>query len=263
MSSLSQRLAYCRFYHPTRLPPLPPFYPPFSPPPHSYDACIKACQWAHESAECQFLLNKAAQEVGDIDVYYLYNTCPDPAITRGRKGAMIPKGSMLARVAAARTARGLTLDPNCYGSGPTLEKWGNLPEVKAALHVNPKIDWALCSNNNTFQYNPDILDERIEIYPTLTQKAGYQVLVYNGEADLCVPYTDNEWWTRSMNYTVRKAWHAWEVDGEEGSYVGGYAIQYDHNFTFATVRGAGHMVPETRAEAALTLFKNHLGGKGF
>lgn len=29
-----------------------------------------------------------------------------------------------------------------------------------------------------------------------------------------------------MNYTVKKPWHAWSVPGEEGAYVGGYAIQY-------------------------------------
>ena len=238
---------------------------------------------------------------------------------------------MLARVARAREERGLTVDSNCYGTGPTLEKWGNLPEVKAALHVNPNIEWSLCSNNGTFQYSPDIPDERTEIYPTLTKLAGYQVLIYNGEADLCVPFTDNEWWVRSMNYTVVSPWHAWAVAGEEGEYVGGYATVYDNNFTFATVRGAGcvlllckqvpafctptshththarhshthtnaltrnqqshgafshfslffspmHVVPthihthtqhphpqvpETRSEAAFTLLKRHITGKGF
>ena len=105
-----------------------------------------------------------------------------------------------------------------------------------------------------------IADERTIIYPTLTKTAGYQVLVYNGEADLCVPYTDNEYWTRSMNYTVDSDWSAWAVNGEEGPYVGGYRIKYANNFTFATVRGAGHMVPETRPEAALTLFLNHING---
>ena len=105
-----------------------------------------------------------------------------------------------------------------------------------------------------------ISDERTVIYPTLTKQAGYQVLVYNGEADLCVPYTDNEYWTRSMNYTVDSDWAAWAVNGEEGPYVGGYRTKYANNFTFATVRGAGHMVPETRAEAALTMFVNHITG---
>jgi hypothetical protein len=97
------------------------------------------------------------------------------------------------KIREAKAEKGLTLDPNCYGTGPTLENWFNQAEVKTAFHVAPKIDWSLCSNNASFGYNPDIPDERTEIYPTLTQKAGYQVLVYNGEADLCVPYTDNEW----------------------------------------------------------------------
>ena len=149
----------------------------------TYDACLKECEWANESPACQSNLQKAANEIGDIDVYYLYNTCPDPAITRRRNGAPIPQGSMLARVAAARQARGLPelgIDSNCYGTGPTLESWGNLAAVKAALHVSPDIDWAVCSNNNSFSYNSNIPDERTEIYPTLTQQAGYQVLIYNG-----------------------------------------------------------------------------------
>lgn len=64
-----------------------------------------------------------------------------------------------------------------------------------------------------------------------------------------------------MNYTVKRAWHAWSVPGEEGAYVGGYAIEYANNFTFATVRGAGHMVPETRSEAAFAMFQKFLTGK--
>ena len=36
----------------------------------------------------------------------------------------------------------------------------------------------------------------------------------------------------------------------------GYAV-------FASVRGAGHMVPETRPEAALELFRRGVLGKGF
>jgi len=147
---------------------------------------MKTCVWDNESAECQNNLNAAAAEIGDVDIYYLYNTCSDPAINL--RAPVNPKG-MLARVQAARLARGLsalTPDPNCYSSTQTLEMWGNQAAVKAALHVSPDIDWAVCSNNNSFGYNPDIPDERTEIYPTLTKKAGIQVLIYNGEADLFV-----------------------------------------------------------------------------
>lgn len=228
----------------------------------TYDLIMKVCDWPNESQQCQNALNNAANEVGNIDVYYLYNTCPNPASQLSRARAPFGSKGMLARVEKIQQEKnkGLTLDPNCFGTGPTLESWFNQADVKAAFHVAPNIDWALCSNNGTFNYNSDIADERTTIYPTLTQQAGYKVLVYNGEADLCVPYTDNEWWTRSMNYSVVKPWAAWMVQGEEGPYVGGYRIQYGHNFTFATVRGAGHMVPEVRPEAALTLLKNHIFG---
>jgi hypothetical protein len=159
------------------LPPSPPF-PSLLFSGHSlisettYDACMKTCVWDNESAECSSNLNKAADEIGNIDVYYLYNTCDDPALSR-RRAPINPKG-MLARVIKAREAKGYKLDPNCYGSTQTLEAWGNLPAVKAALHVSPGINWAVCSNNNSFAYRPDIPDERTEIYPTLTKLAGYQ-----------------------------------------------------------------------------------------
>jgi hypothetical protein len=164
----------------------------------AYDSIMKACtDWANESPKCQQALNDAANAIGDIDVYFLYNTCPDPASpappgTRRTSRAPFGDRGMLARLNKARSERGLMpvgTDPNCYGSTMTLEAWGNQASVKAALHVSPEIDWAVCSNNNSFGYSPDIADERTTIYPTLTQKAGIQVLVYNGEADLCVPYT--------------------------------------------------------------------------
>ena len=41
----------------------------------------------------------------------------------------------------------------------------------------------------------------------------------------------------------------------------GYLIQYENNFNFATVRGAGHMVPETRSEASLAMMSAFVLGK--
>lgn len=76
-----------------------------------------------------------------------------------------------------------------------LRSYMNLPEVQKALHVKTTA-WEECSSS--INYSGDMPDERKEIYPTLTQKAGYQVLIYNGDADACVPVTDNAWWTASM-----------------------------------------------------------------
>lgn len=112
--------------------------------------------------------------------------CDDPALSRTR--APIGSKGMLARVQKARAAAGRSLsslDPNCFGSTGTLETYLNTPEVQTALHVPSSITFAVCSNNGTFGYSPDIADERTVIYPALLA-AKVKVLIYNGEADLCV-----------------------------------------------------------------------------
>jgi hypothetical protein len=86
----------------------------------AYDAIVKACpDWANEDQKCSDALNTAANAIGDIDVYFLYNSCPDPADINAakRRTGRAPFGSkgMLARVNKARAAAGkgpLNADPN-------------------------------------------------------------------------------------------------------------------------------------------------------
>jgi carboxypeptidase C (cathepsin A) len=228
-----------------------------------YDAIMGNCTWTNESPQCNSLLQQAANDIGNIDVYFLYNTCNDPAAPRLRA----PVGnSLLGRALKAAMARaqaaGLDADANCFGSGPTLEQYFNTPAVKTAFHVAPAITWELCSGNGTFGYNPNIADERKTVYPDLVNSAKINVLIYNGEADLCVPYTDNEWWTRTFaqaqGLAVTSRWQPWNYDGDTGATVGGYVTKYANKFSFATVRDAGHMVPEMRPAAAFSMMKTFI-----
>ncbi len=67
-----------------------------------------------------------------------------------------------------------------------------------------------------------------------------RVIIYNGDADACVPYLDNEAWVESLGFSVTKPWTAWQTPDAQ---VGGYVIAYaNNNFTFATARASGHMV---------------------
>lgn len=43
--------------------------------------------------------------------------------------------------------------------------------------------------------------------------------------------------------------------------VGGYAVVYDGNLTFATVRGAGHEVPSYQPARSLEMIKSFLNGE--
>jgi carboxypeptidase C (cathepsin A) len=61
-----------------------------------------------------------------------------------------------------------------------------------------------------------------------------------------------------MGYDVAEAWHPWHVNSQ----VAGYATQYDANgFSFVTVKGAGHMVPQFAPQAAFHMFKSFINGK--
>ncbi len=90
-----------------------------------------------------------------------------------------------------------------------------------------------------------------------------QVIVYNGDWDACVPYTDNEAWTENMGFPVKSAWHPWTYTSTAGNanQVAGYAVNYDisslpgakGSFEFITVRGGRHEVPETSPAQSIEL----------
>ena len=77
-------------------------------------------------------------------------------------------------------------------------------------------------------------------------------------------YTGSEEWTARLadtnGWQISSPWSPWMVDGGVGGYVTSWAAPSIRGFSFATVFGAGHMVPETRPGPALALFHRFLGG---
>ena len=59
---------------------------------------------------------------------------------------------------------------------------------------------------------------------------------------------------------VGNSWQSWLVDENVAGYFTAYAVNAGHNFTFATVKGAGHMVPEVQPKSALSLFYRFMAG---
>ena len=95
--------------------------------------------------------------------------------------------------------------------------------------------------------------------------AKHRVLIYSGSVDACVPTWGSERWTRDLGLNVERAWHPWKSAsasvGASAQAIAGYAIRYEHNFTFATVKGAGHEVPRFKPAFALTLFRKFINGE--
>ncbi len=120
----------------------------------------------------------------------------------------------------------------------------NNPAVQKALHArSPEYCWAVCNHQKGWKYKSTRADLPRDLYPRLVSRL--KVVIYNGDMDACVPYTDNAAWTESMDYNIKKPWHPWSYysGNTTGEQVAGYSVEYDvshlgkGSFEFKTVRG--------------------------
>lgn len=99
-----------------------------------------------------------------------------------------------------------------------------------------------------------------------------------------MPHTGSEAWTRDLGYQTISPWQPWYYADEQ---VAGYTIGYQSpvttmaeggggssasassadgysspgSLTYLTIKGAGHMVPQTNPEEALAMFSRFIAGK--
>lgn len=151
-------------------------------------------------------------------------------------------------------------------------RYFNRPDVWAALNVDREgpaasahktgWKWAECASRPLFNYTKTTASHTELYQKHLVPEM--RVTIFSGDVDACVPYLGTMRWVADVaeNYTmIGNDWNAWTAD----SNVAGYFSTWDvpnsaHNFTFSTVRGAGHMVPETQPKSALALFYRFLHG---
>lgn len=123
-----------------------------------------------------------------------------------------------------------TTDYEC-GSHTGMNAWLAEPSVVEALHVTAG------TVGMTYQKTAGDL---LPLYASLIEK--YQILIYSGDTDACIPYVGSEEWTRGLNFTETQGWHQWfaKPHTQQALHKAGYAVTYD-KFQFITVSGAGHM----------------------
>ena len=63
-------------------------------------------------------------------------------------------------------------------------------------------------------------------------------------------------WIKKLNYSIKKEWKQWKCDSQ----IAGMVQYYDYGFTFVTVKGAGHMVPQDKRQEAKILFDAFIKG---
>ena len=130
------------------------------------------------------------------------------------------------------------------------EDYLNSPAVRKAIHVDAvnRTSWTECYS---IGYNRSIASLLGDVYPRLI--ANMDVLIYSGDADACVPWNGSYNWTRHLaaDQHVREtvAWRPWMVQADGREWTAGFVTQWGANFTYVTIKHAGHMVPAFEPEA--------------
>lgn len=227
-----------------------------------HSAIMKECDFSNPSSTCNSLLTQMGDQVGDVNIYDIYGDC-----ISGTKGLNRTAGikSLYRKVPGIKhpeLRRSLSRFSQLVGGpdecidGIDAEAYLNNDAVRQAIHVaNSSVvpQWTICTSNINYNSNTESL---MPIYPTLIKN--YRVLVFNGDVDACVPYTDNEAWTEGLGLPVSNPWRAWAVNSQVAGYVTEYGV---NGFTFATVKGAGHMVPQYKPVQAFALFQRYLNNQ--
>eukprot|EP01083_Nonionella_stella_P059754 156426_1 len=228
--------------------------------------CGNSLHFGNESSECAKLLGSANVALGGYNVYNLYDECyyANDALSHVLKDGFRMKTKegdvrMMHQHIGFNGAQSVRKHDEVIGGGVNDYVCGgernaniylNNPEVKKALHV-PDIPWRW-QDGAWSKYHSTQTDES-EYYKEWAKK--YRILIYYGDVDAGVPYTGGEEWTTNLGYPTVEAWRPWTLDGKES--MAGYVQIFDaegNNFTYVTVRGAGHMVPQYKPEQALKMY---------
>ncbi|KFK33957.1 hypothetical protein AALP_AA5G083800 [Arabis alpina] len=139
-----------------------------------------------------------------------------------------------------------------------LEAYLNKANVQEVMHAsnNTKLPFYWTQCNHDIKNDWDLDDYSASMLPILHElmENGVRIFIYSGDVDSAVSVTATMSTLKKMNLTVENEWHPWFTERE----VGGYTEKYKSNFTFATVRGAGHNVPTDQPIRALTIFTSFI-----
>jgi len=210
-------------------------------------------------------------DVDKVNIYNIFGYCYglDPAENRAspndmgfsvvngqlktyRKAYTADDYTPWATHAKLKKAQGLKETPPCV-AGDFITDYMNKADVRAALHIPDKLPgWQMCNSYDWFQYEMLKIGSQW-IYESLRGKM--RMLHFTGDIDGAVPSEGTYAWIQEMNPEVIEDLRPYMFN----DHVAGMVAEYD-GLTYATVHGAGHMVPEDKPPEAYYLITNWIKG---
>ena len=218
---------------------------------------VAALQSGATSAECDALVDAANDAVGGYFGYALYDDCIyEEGLARRRLGDSARSAAPL-----GGTPLGGAVNDYVCGGGVANDVWVMQPSVRDALHVPRDANFFSGDNGDGMTY--DLTERNLMPFyrDVAAQRPDVRVLVYNGDTDPGINSFVSQNWTVALGLAEAEAWRPWTLDGCQR--MGGYATRYAGDFDFVTVRGAGHMVPQFKPEAALAMMRSWIAGESW
>ena len=172
--------------------------------------------------------------------------------------------------------------------------------VNGSPNASPECKWSFETELDYFQLNlacsdipsypgttPKGIVSISDIYRDLARSGDLRIVLYNGDTDPCIPTIASQRAAYNFGLGVVPGgeWRPWIYNdtgatesllmwrapafGQSLSFMGndiqlgGYVVDFEDNFSYVTVHGAGHMVPEYLPQAALEFFRMFISGEPF
>ncbi|CAK0827982.1 unnamed protein product [Prorocentrum cordatum] len=223
----------------------------------------------YESAGCATSFPNITGEMdlilGGFDAYALdFDKCGTPAAAGRHERRQLRRAVLRASRAASEGAGAPALE----AEGPYepciqdfLHEYLNREDVQTAIHVKPGAKWGMCSDSVSDAYDlNDVNAPMMPIWQELIEGGGLNIMIYSGDDDSVCATLGSQQFVWDLGYGAKpgKAWQAWKVSDQVAGFVTDFAVPSLGAFRFATVHGAGHMVPATQPARSLALLQAFL-----
>ncbi|KAF8991371.1 Alpha/Beta hydrolase protein [Cyathus striatus] len=153
----------------------------------------------------------------------------------------------------------------CYTERQFILDFLDKASVRKAIGVDPSVPRNFSSCNDDI--NQAFLIEKLDImrnskdYITALLERDIRVLIYVGTYDWICNHVGNERWTLALEWSgkddfVKAEKRKWFVNGKQAGHT-----RSAGKFTFATIDGAGHLVPFDKPKESLAMVQRWLAGE--
>ncbi|KAF8803956.1 peptidase S10, serine carboxypeptidase [Phlegmacium glaucopus] len=148
----------------------------------------------------------------------------------------------------------------CYKENSVIKAYLNRPEVRSILGVEAPYNFSACSSTVATNFNAH-MDKWVvhtQDYVANLLDRGIRILIYAGTYDWQCNYVANKLWVDKLEWSgsaayTKAEWRNWMYNGKKAGEVKESGL-----LTFATIRGAGHMVPHDKPAESLAMVSSWL-----